>query len=328
MPNSPNRPAGDGAKSVAACPQLPSRNGFTLIELLVVIAIIAILAALLLPALAAAKAKAYRVSCTSNLKQIGAAWAMYPIDHNNGLLPLHLKGLARFDQLDTGSTAANPWETHELARMAGAAGQTLDIGYDDSFLNKIGTKDGWWNIGRLWYDMYIGDAHIFYCPAGTQNPNNLNMTYDYYVNAPYLWASVHVGGSDENKGYIRAAYDYLPQSKQTQPIASGVRGPLPAISMGELDVTKCICTDQTMSRDNFAHLHFGIGMNALFPDGHVRWESQSQTPAAFNLYNSAGTVNGASLSTYWGTGTSDSSTSPSIGHNVQIFRYVRSILPP
>jgi prepilin-type N-terminal cleavage/methylation domain-containing protein len=36
----------------------PAKVGFTLIELLVVIAIIAILAALLLPALAAAKAKA------------------------------------------------------------------------------------------------------------------------------------------------------------------------------------------------------------------------------------------------------------------------------
>jgi len=57
--------------------------GFTLIELLVVIAIIAILAALLLPALAAAKAKAQNIVCLNNLKQLQYCAHMYIGDNED-----------------------------------------------------------------------------------------------------------------------------------------------------------------------------------------------------------------------------------------------------
>ena len=64
-----------------------SRRGFTLIELLVVIAIIAILAAILFPVFSKAREKARQAQCTSNLKQISLAAAMYTQENDEAMPP-------------------------------------------------------------------------------------------------------------------------------------------------------------------------------------------------------------------------------------------------
>lgn len=58
-------------------------RAFTLVELLIVIAIIAILAALLLPTLERTRARARRVQCVSQLRQIGLAFQSFSHDHNS-----------------------------------------------------------------------------------------------------------------------------------------------------------------------------------------------------------------------------------------------------
>src|SRR5665213_1502847 len=83
-----------------------SRSGFTLIEILVVIAIIAALAAIAFPVFATAREKARQVSCASNMKQLGLAFAMYG-DDNDGMLPT-----GEYNQLEGQGTDArdgNGW---------------------------------------------------------------------------------------------------------------------------------------------------------------------------------------------------------------------------
>ena len=65
------------------------RWGFTLIELLVVIAIIAVLAAMLFPVFMRAREKARQASCSSQLRQLGLADAMYRADYDGRCLPMY-----------------------------------------------------------------------------------------------------------------------------------------------------------------------------------------------------------------------------------------------
>jgi prepilin-type N-terminal cleavage/methylation domain-containing protein len=90
--NNPNRTVPvSHPKSIRPCLFGVPQDAFTLVELLAVIAVIAILAGLILPALAASKAKAQGGVCQNNNKQLVTGWLMYADDHAQGL-PYNMAG--------------------------------------------------------------------------------------------------------------------------------------------------------------------------------------------------------------------------------------------
>ena len=152
------------------------RRGFTLIELLVVIAIIAILAAMLLPALAAAKAKAQTIKCVSNLKQLQLAAVVYSTDNGDIMIP----------NAPLNGTTASTW--------CGAQGE--------DWLNSDANTDRLYYASSIMAPFLGSQVDVYRCPGDTLPSANGQRIRSYSMNAQMGNLYVRTLTEGYNPGFI------------------------------------------------------------------------------------------------------------------------------
>lgn len=240
------------------------RNGsraFTLRELIGILAMLLLVSSVILPSLYRGSAQVHRLQCTNQLRQIGVGLSLYAAE-NSDFLPI-----CRYP---------NPsiWYSYLIARANPGSSEI---------------SEGYMNLGLLTRTKVL-DPRALYCPAQRSD----FFTYAYYTTATNEWPFCPI----DSNSLIRSGYQYFPQLGLTESLRSsvlpkietkqvaleyGAISSLAPMKVGAVNLQKSIVTDLVYSPGAASHRSQGgiAGINALFLDGRVKFQTPYSIPESF-----------------------------------------------
>lgn len=219
------------------------KRGFTLVELLVVIGIIALLIAILVPTLNKAREASQRVTCGSNLRQLGVMFQLYA----NGF-----KDYAPLGYIKNGGALQKNWNYLAYYNRNGIARTTLM---------------GWLVDANL-----IKDGKAFFCPAEKYE----QWVYNGTEILPNPWPFDPASGNETKFGYgTRPVVAWETLALPNAPKFTDSNDKPSYMAKWSKQKNLAVLTEILVNKHCLDTRH-RTGVNVLYGNGAVKWVPKSQ----------------------------------------------------